>query len=100
MAPRIHMTSTTSHTNPRHASFRRRVAEAVKRQRLIERGDRVIVAVSGGPDSVALLSVLHGLAPSWNLTLSVAHFNYGLRGAESDDDAAFVMRLCARFNIP
>lgn len=78
----------------------RRVAEALKRQRLIEREDRIIVAVSGGPDSVALFSVLHGLAPSWNLSLSVAHFNYGLRGAESDDDAAFVMRLCARFNIP
>ena len=78
----------------------RRVAEVMKRQRLIERGDRVVVAVSGGPDSVALLSVLHGLARSWHLSLSVAHFNYGLRGAESDEDAAFVMRLCARLNIP
>jgi tRNA(Ile)-lysidine synthase len=92
MASRIH-TISTSHTNPRHVSFRRRVAEAIKGQQLIERGDRIVVAVSGGPDSVALLSVLHGLAPSWNLSLSVAHFNYGLRGAESDDDAAFVMRL-------
>jgi len=103
MAPRSYttkMTSTISHTDSRRAPLMRRVAEAVKRQRLIERGDRIIVAVSGGPDSVALLSILHGLAPSWNLTLSVAHFNYGLRGAESDDDAAFVMRLCARFNIP
>jgi tRNA(Ile)-lysidine synthase len=99
MASRIH-TISTSHTNPRHVSFRRRVAEAIKGQQLIERGDRIVVAVSGGPDSVALLSVLHGLAPSWNLSLSVAHFNYGLRGAESDDDAAFVVRLCARFNIP
>ncbi|MDQ6734294.1 MAG: tRNA lysidine(34) synthetase TilS [Nitrospirota bacterium] len=97
MAPRI---QTTSHTNSRCAPLMRRVAEAIKRQRLIERGDCIVVAVSGGPDSVALLSVLHGLAPSWNLALSVAHFNYGLRGAESDDDAAFVMRLCARFNVP
>jgi tRNA(Ile)-lysidine synthase len=99
MASRIH-TISMSHTNPQHVSFRRRVAEAIKGQQLIERGDHIVVAVSGGPDSVALLSVLHGLAPSWNLSLSVAHFNYGLRGAESDDDAAFVMRLCARFNIP
>jgi len=93
MAPSIH-------TNLRHAPLMRRVVEAITRQRVIERGDRVVVAVSGGPDSVALLSVLHGLAPSWNLSLSVAHFNYGLRGAESDDDAAFVMRLCAHFHIP
>jgi tRNA(Ile)-lysidine synthase len=99
MASRIH-TISMSHTNPQHVSFRRRVAEAIKGQQLIERGDHIVVAVSGGPDSVALLSVLHGLAPSWNLSLSVAHFNYGLRGAESDDDAAFVVRLCARFNIP
>ncbi len=93
MAPSIH-------TNPRRSLLMRRVAETMKRQRLIERGDRVVVAVSGGPDSVALLSVLHGLAPSWNLSLSVAHFNYGLRGAESDADAAFVMQLCARLRIP
>jgi tRNA(Ile)-lysidine synthase len=93
MAPSVHTTS-------RHARFVHHVAEAVKRQRLIERGDRIVVAVSGGPDSVALLSVLHALAPSWNLSLSVAHFNYGLRGGESDDDAAFVTRLCERHNIP
>ena len=93
MAPSIH-------THLRHAPFMRRVAETMTRQRLIERGDRIVVAVSGGPDSVALLSVLHRLAPSWNLSLSVTHFNFGLRGAESDDDAAFVMRLCAHFHIP
>lgn len=86
--------------NVRLPSLMRRVAEAIERQRLIERGDRVVVAVSGGSDSVALLSILQGLAPAWNLSLSVAHFNYGMRGTESDDDAAFVMRLCERFNIP
>ncbi len=93
MAPSIHTTSG-------HLRVMHRVAEAIKRQRLIQRGDRVVVAVSGGPDSVALLSALHGLASSWRLSLSAAHFNYGLRGAESDDDAAFVMRLCERFSIP
>ena len=93
MAPSIHTTSG-------HARLMHHVAEAIKRQRLIQRGDRIVVAVSGGPDSVALLSALHGLASSWNLSLSAAHFNYGLRGRESDDDAAFVMRLCERFSIP
>lgn len=93
MAPSVHTTS-------RHAPFVRRVAESIKRQRLIERGDRIVVAVSGGPDSVALLSVLHSLASSCNLSLWVAHFNYGLRGRESDDDAAFVRRLSERYSIP
>ena len=92
MAPSVHTTS-------RHARLLRRVAESVKRRRLIERGDHIVVAVSGGPDSVALLSVLHALAPSWRLSLWVAHFNYGLRGGESDEDAVFVRRLCERLNI-
>lgn len=92
MAPSVHTTSG-------RARFLRRVTEAIRRRRLIERGDHVVVAVSGGPDSVALLSLLHTLSSSWNLSLSVVHFNYGLRGAESDGDAAFVMRLCERLNI-
>jgi tRNA(Ile)-lysidine synthase len=58
------------------------------------------VAVSGGPDSIALLSLLAGLAPSWRLKLTVVHFNYGLRGAESDGDEAFVSSFCQARNIP
>jgi tRNA(Ile)-lysidine synthase len=88
------------HTTSRQARLVRCVVEAVKKQRLMERGDRIVVAVSGGPDSVALLSILHALAPSWNLSLWAAHFNYGLRGRESDDDAGFVARLCERHHIP
>jgi tRNA(Ile)-lysidine synthase len=91
--------ATSSQKTSRHPRFVRRVAETMTRQGLIERGDRILVAVSGGPDSVALLSVLHALAPSRHLSLWAAHFNYGLRGAESDADAAFVMRLCERFNL-
>jgi tRNA(Ile)-lysidine synthase len=63
---------------------------------LIEPGDRILVAVSGGPDSMALLSVLSALAEAWNLTLWVAHFNYGLRQAESDEDQRFVVEFCTR----
>lgn len=66
----------------------------------MQAGHTVLVAVSGGPDSVALLSILHDLAPAWNLSLAVVHCHYGLRGAESDDDAAFVTSLCRRWNIP
>lgn len=59
-----------------------------------------MVAVSGGPDSVALLSVLASLAPAKRLTLSALHINYGLRGEESEEDARFVSRLCAELDIP
>ena len=60
----------------------------------------MLVAVSGGPDSVALLSVLHELRPAWNLILSVLHINYGLRGRESDEDALFVQHLCDELAVP
>jgi tRNA(Ile)-lysidine synthase len=62
-------------------------------------GARVIVAVSGGPDSMALLSVLHLLRTSYNLTLIVAHVNHQLRGKEACRDAAFVKQQAVRLGL-
>jgi tRNA(Ile)-lysidine synthase len=70
------------------------LVRTVRQQQLFVSGHHVVVGVSGGPDSVALLSLLHRLAPSWRLTLTVAHCNYGLRGRESDADEAFVSTFC------
>jgi tRNA(Ile)-lysidine synthase len=66
----------------------------VRKQQLFVPGQHLLVAVSGGPDSIALLSLLHRLARSWRLTLTVVHCNYGLRGAESDGDESFVNTFC------
>jgi tRNA(Ile)-lysidine synthase len=63
-------------------------------------GQKVGVAVSGGADSVCLLHLLRELAPRWNLHLSVLHLDHGLRGVESEEDAAFVARLAAEFGFP
>ncbi len=60
-----------------------------------ERGSRVLVAVSGGPDSVALSHVLVELSHSSGWTVGVAHVDHGLRGEESDGDAAFVSQLAS-----
>ncbi|MEE9168025.1 MAG: tRNA lysidine(34) synthetase TilS [Candidatus Neomarinimicrobiota bacterium] len=60
---------------------------------LVPRDSCGIVAVSGGPDSVALLDLLSGVASRWDLKLGVAHFNHGLRGKESDADERFVREL-------
>jgi len=62
--------------------------------------DGVLVALSGGPDSVALLSVmLHGArAKGW--TLAAGHVNYRLRGTESDDDEKFCRALCRTWEVP
>lgn len=59
----------------------------------------VVVAVSGGADSVALLSVLHTLAATWHLTLHVAHLDHNLR-PESAEDAQFVAALAAQWQLP
>jgi len=66
---------------------------------MFEPGARVGVAVSGGADSVFLLHALFELAPRWDLKLSVAHLDHGLRGAESRDDALFVRDLAAQFGL-
>jgi tRNA(Ile)-lysidine synthase len=65
--------------------------------RLLPAGGGIVVAVSGGPDSVALLTVLHALDVN---PLVVAHINHHLRGPESDADAAFVENLATRFCLP
>lgn len=61
-----------------------------------KRGAKVLVAVSGGPDSVALLTVLSDLAPEQRWILGVAHINHGLRGSESDGDESLVRRLALK----
>ena len=70
------------------------LVRTVRQQQLFVPGQHLLVAVSGGPDSVALLSLLHRLAPSWRLTLTAVHCNYGLRGEESEGDESFVSDFC------
>lgn len=81
----------------------RQVTEAVRRKRLIQPDDPVLVAVSGGADSVCLLALLHemrerALLPG--IELRIAHVNYGLRGEESEEDEAFVRELGGRLGVP
>ena len=65
----------------------------------VGRGARLLVGVSGGPDSTALLSSLVELRESCEIDLHVTHVDHGLR-PESGGDAAYVRRLCARWNVP
>src|SRR5262245_9504850 len=76
------------------------VRETVRQRRLIEPGEGVVVAVSGGADSLALLRVLTELQPEWSLRLVVAHLHHGMRGAVSDEDAAFVAATAERWGVP
>src|SRR5690348_8749701 len=66
----------------------------------IPQGAVVLVAVSGGPDSVALLAALHALAPTQAWTLYTGHVNHSLRGQESDTDECFVVDTAAHLGVP
>ena len=65
------------------------VAGTVDREKMFQQGDRVLVGVSGGADSVVLLHILHQLAAGMGLHLGVAHLNHALRGKAADHDAPF-----------
>jgi tRNA(Ile)-lysidine synthase len=69
------------------------VLATIERRGLISPGERVAVGVSGGPDSVALLHILHELSAELRIELHVAHLNHGLRGAEADEDSQYVLEL-------
>lgn len=77
-----------------------RAMDTIQRHRLLPPGSAVIAAVSGGADSMALLFFLNEIRAEFRLTLSAAHINHGLRGAEADRDEALVRDACARLGIP
>ena len=76
-----------------------RVRETIEHHRLLSGGETVIVGVSGGVDSTALLHVLHALGPSLKLRLHVAHLHHGLRPT-ADEDARFVTRTAEGLRLP
>jgi tRNA(Ile)-lysidine synthase len=76
------------------------VRKTIETHRMFSRPDSVLVAVSGGPDSVALAHVLHSLAAEYALRLGIAHLNHRLRGRESDRDADFVAAYARELGVP
>jgi tRNA(Ile)-lysidine synthase len=78
----------------------RRVRRTIDDHSLLGRGDRIVVGVSGGPDSLCLLHVLLRLREAYGLRLYVAHLHHGARGADADADAEFVSGLAAEWGLP
>ncbi|MFH1858478.1 MAG: tRNA lysidine(34) synthetase TilS [Candidatus Omnitrophota bacterium] len=74
--------------------------ETVQDHALISPGDRIVVGVSGGCDSVFLLVCLHELQRAYRLILTAAHYNHRLRGEASEEDERFVASLCERLGVP
>lgn len=80
--------------------IRLKVRKTIEDNGLIKKGDKVLVAVSGGPDSVALLRILAELSGRYNIELFVAHLNHMLRGREADRDAIFVRKAADGLSLP
>lgn len=77
-----------------------RVQEDAMRHALWRHGSRILIGISGGPDSVCLFLLLVALRKKYNLTLFAAHVNYGLRGAASKEDERFVRALANKYAVP
>ena len=80
--------------------MRDKVLQWCRRERLTSPGDRVVCAVSGGADSVALLHCLLSLRQELEIDVAAAHYNHCLRGEASEADEAFVRGLCASLGVP
>ena len=96
MQPRVNKTTVRKAWPP----LLHRIVATIRSRDLLQPGHHVLVAISGGPDSVALLSLLHHLHVRWSLTLTAVHCNYGLRGRESEGDQEFVEALCRQLGVP
>ncbi|MBO4445508.1 MAG: tRNA lysidine(34) synthetase TilS [Clostridia bacterium] len=81
------------------SDFSEKVRGVISRCEMLEDGDTVIVGLSGGADSTALLRVLCELKTEYNLNLIAAHVNHGIRGAEADRDEAFCKELCKKLGV-
>lgn len=69
------------------------------RHDLFEKGDGIVVAVSGGPDSVSMLDIFSKLQKKYFLKIVIAHVNYRLRGCDSEKDEKFVKSLAERYGV-
>ncbi len=79
--------------------LKEKVLKTISKFQLFPRNSHILVALSGGPDSVTLLHILLSLSKEMNLKISAAHLNHKLRGEESDRDESFVRSLCKDWNV-
>jgi tRNA(Ile)-lysidine synthase len=80
--------------------FCRKVAATIQAHAMVRAEDRVLVAVSGGPDSMALARAMERLAPALKIRIGLAHLHHGLRGPDADRDQAFVQTFASAHSLP
>ena len=77
-----------------------KILKYISEEKLIQAGDAVLIGVSGGADSLALLYFLHCFRDRLDISVAAAHLNHSLRGEDADCDADFVAAFCRERNIP
>lgn len=77
-----------------------RVKKTLRKYKMIQPGDNILIGLSGGADSVCLLVLLNDLKEEFDIHLYAVHVHHGLRGLEADRDADFSRQLCNNLNIP
>jgi tRNA(Ile)-lysidine synthase len=82
------------------SSLPEHIEESIRARKLFRRGEKILVAVSGGADSMVLLHLLHQLAPAQGWKLAVAHFNHRLRGRSSDADETLARETARQLGLP
>lgn len=75
-----------------------KVLETIKKNNLIEKNDRIVLGVSGGPDSITMLYILNKLSKTLNFEIFVAHINHGIR-KEAIDDEKYVEEWCKKLGV-
>ncbi|MEI3604581.1 tRNA lysidine(34) synthetase TilS [Pseudogracilibacillus sp. SE30717A] len=77
-----------------------KVLDFIVSHQLLDRGSTVLVGVSGGPDSMALLHFLNSIKVDWNLNLCAVTVDHQLRKGDSEEDVEYVCKVCQEWNIP
>ena len=78
----------------------KKVLDTIKKYNMILAGEKAVVGVSGGADSVCLIYVLKKLEPELGISVTAVHVDHGIRGEQAKSDALFVRSICARWDIP
>lgn len=76
-----------------------KVLKTVKKYNMLSKGDRVLIGVSGGADSIALLEFFVSVKEKYDLDICVAHIEHGIRGEDSVNDAEFVENYCKKLGV-
>ncbi|MGN1317954.1 MAG: tRNA lysidine(34) synthetase TilS [Lachnospirales bacterium] len=77
-----------------------KVIKTISQFNMIKKGDKIVVGVSGGADSVCLLDILCSFKTDFDLDIIAVHINHNIRGVEAYADESYVVELCEKYNIP